>query len=74
MYETPLEDMRRKGMRFIPQSLAEALDEFEADEVVQSGLGPELAGGVPAREARRSGSATTRRSSRWETDQYLTLF
>ena len=33
----------REGLRFIPQSLSEAIDEFEADEVVQSALGPELA-------------------------------
>ena len=43
MYELPLEEMRRARIGFIPQSLAEALDEFEADEVVQSALGPELA-------------------------------
>ena len=35
MYETPLEEARREGLRFLPQTLSEALDEFERDEVVQ---------------------------------------
>ena len=38
----------REGLRFIPQSLAEAIDEFEADEVVQSALGPGARRGVHA--------------------------
>ena len=37
MYETPLEEVRSKGIRYLPQSLSEAIDEFERDEVVQSG-------------------------------------
>jgi glutamine synthetase len=73
MYETPLDDARAEGLRFIPQSLAEAIDEFEADEVVQSALGPELARefiDVKRREWVRYHSAV----GRWETDEYLTLF
>ena len=73
MYETPLADARAEGLRFIPQSLAEAIDEFEGDEVVQSALGPELAReftDVKRREWVRYHSAV----GRWETDEYLTLF
>jgi len=73
MYETPLADARAEGLRFIPQSLAEAVDEFEADEVVQSALGPELARefiDVKRREWVRYHSAV----GAWEVDEYLTLF
>jgi glutamine synthetase len=73
MYETSLEEMRQAGIRIIPQSLAEALDEFEADEVVQSALGPELAAeflSVKRREWVRYHNAV----GQWEIDEYLTLF
>jgi glutamine synthetase len=73
MYETSLEDMRREGLRFIPQSLAEALDEFERDEVVQSGLGPELAAEF-LQVKRQEWVRYHNQVGRWEVDQYLTLF
>ena len=73
MYETPLEDARREGLRFIPQSLAEALDEFEADEVVQGALGPELAAEF-IRVKRSEWVRYHNTVGRWEVDQYLTLF
>jgi glutamine synthetase len=73
MYEMPLEEMRRKGIRVIPQSLAEALDEFEKDEVVQSGLGAELSAEF-LRVKRTEWVRYHSTVSRWETDQYLTLF
>jgi glutamine synthetase len=73
MYETPLEEARREGLRFIPQSLAEALDEFEADEVVQGALGPELA--AEFIRVKRSEWVRYHNSvGQWEVDQYLTLF
>ena len=73
MYETPLEEARREGLRFIPQSLAEALDEFEADEVVQGALGPELAAEF-IRVKRAEWVRYHNTVGRWEVDQYLTLF
>jgi glutamine synthetase len=73
MYETSLEDMKREGLRYIPQSLSEALDEFEADDVVQSALGPELAAEF-LRVKRQEWVRYHSTVSRWETDQYLTLF
>jgi len=73
MYETSLEDMQKQGLRVIPQSLSEALDEFEADEVVQSALGPELAAEF-LRVKRQEWVRYHSTVSRWETDQYLTLF
>jgi glutamine synthetase len=73
MYETPLEDARREGLRFLPQTLAEALDEFEADEVVQGALGDGLAAEF-LRIKRTEWVRYHNDVSRWEVDQYLTLF
>ncbi|MEO6206528.1 MAG: type III glutamate--ammonia ligase [Candidatus Limnocylindrales bacterium] len=73
MYETSLADMKKEGLRYIPQSLQEAVDEFEADEVIQSGLGPELSAEF-IRIKRREWVRYHSTVSRWETDQYLTLF
>jgi glutamine synthetase len=73
MYETPLEEARREGLRFLPQTLSEALDEFERDEVVQGALGPELAAEF-LRVKRTEWVRYHNDVSRWEVDQYLTLF
>jgi glutamine synthetase len=73
MYEMPLEEMQAKGIRVIPQTLSEALDEFERDEVVQSAMGPDLAGEF-LRVKRQEWIRYHTSVSRWETDQYLTLF
>ena len=73
MYEIPLEQARAEGFSFLPQSLAEALDAFEEDEVIQGALGPGLAAEflrVKRREWVRYHSSV----SQWEVDQYLTLF
>ena len=73
MYEIPLEQARKENLRFIPQSLAEALDEFEKDEVVQGALGPELA--AEFLRVKRSEWVRYHNSvGQWEVDQYLTLF
>src|SRR5216684_3524287 len=40
MYEMPLEEMTRRKIRVLPQSLTEALEELEGDEVIQRALGP----------------------------------
>jgi glutamine synthetase len=72
MYDIPLEQARREGLRNIPQSLTEALDAFEGDEVMRSALGPELAEEflrVKRQEWVRFHSSV----GQWEVDQYLTL-
>jgi glutamine synthetase len=73
MYETPLEDARREGLRFLPQSLSEAIDELEADKVVQGALGPQLAAEF-VRVKRQEWVRYHSDVSPWEIDQYLTLF
>ena len=73
MYEMPLEEMKAKGIKVIPQSLQEAVDEFDADPVVQGGLGAPLAAEfsqIKRREWVRYHNAV----GAWEVDQYLTLF
>ena len=40
LYTADLEEMARRGVRSLPQSLAEALSYFERDRVVQASLGP----------------------------------
>ena len=56
-----------------PRRLSEALDEFEADEVVQSALGPELAAEF-LQVKRQEWVRYHNTVGRWEVDQYLTLF
>jgi glutamine synthetase len=72
MYEIPLEQARREGLRNIPQSLAEALDAFEKDEVVKSALGPELAAEF-LRVKRQEWVRYHNSVGQWEVDEYLTL-
>src|SRR5207247_5406422 len=40
MYAMSLEEMARRNIRVLPQSLHEALNELERDEVIQKALGP----------------------------------
>jgi len=73
MYQLTLAEVRERKLRVLPQSLKEAVDEFEKDPVVQGALSPELARElitVKRREWVRYHSAV----SKWETDEYLTLF
>jgi glutamine synthetase len=72
MYALTQDDMTRLGVRVLPQSLAEALDEFEKDEVVQSGLGPIAPEFL--RLKRMEWNDYHRTVSGWEVDRYLTMF
>ena len=40
LYDLGLDEIRRRGIRTLPQSLAEALDALRRDEVVRGALGP----------------------------------
>jgi len=73
MYEMSLDEMKAKGIKVIPQSLQESIEEFDADPVVQSALGAPLAAEfskIKRREWVRYHNAV----GAWEVDQYLTLF
>ncbi len=73
MYEIGLDEMKAKGIKVIPQSLAEAIDEFEQDPVVQSAIGAPLAAEF-IKLKRREWVRYHNTISPWEVGQYLTLF
>lgn len=73
LYDYSLEEIRRKGIKLLPQNLAEALDELERDEVVMGALGKDL-----AREfvelKRMEWVEYSRHVSDWESKRYLEFF
>src|SRR5262249_28307179 len=71
MYEMSREEMARRNIRVLPQSLSEALDELERDEVIQAGLGPIYA--EFRRLKRMEWNDYHRQVSGWEVDRYLTM-
>jgi glutamine synthetase len=73
MYELSLAEVRARKIQWIPQSLPEALDEFERDEVVMGALGPELAAEF-VKVKRREWVRYHNQVGDWEIGQYLTLF
>ena len=72
LYDLGLEEIRRRGIRQFPQTLAEAVAELRNDEVVQGALGPIYDEFVTLKEAewREYHSQV----SQWEIDRYLTMF
>ena len=72
LYELGLDEIRRRGIRQLPQTLAEAVAELRNDEVVQGALGPIYDEFVTLKEAewREYHSQV----SQWEIDRYLTMF
>ncbi len=73
MYEIPLAEVRSRKIQLIPQSLQEALDEFEKDDIVKGALGPDLAAEFLSVK-RKEWVRFHNHVSSWEIDQYLTLF
>ena len=72
LYELGLEEIRRRGIRLLPQSLAEALVEVRQDEVVKDSLGVIYNEFVDLKEA--EWNEFHRQVSQWEIDRYLTMF
>lgn len=72
MYELGSDEIRRRGIRMLPQSLSEALSELKKDPVVQSALGVIYDEFIQHKEAeyREYRSQVTQ----WEVDRYLTMF
>jgi glutamine synthetase len=72
LYERSLAEIAERGLRLLPQSLTEALAEFEKDKVVRAGLG------VIANEfldlKSKEWKTYNSQVSAWETEQYLTAF
>jgi glutamine synthetase len=71
MYEMSLEEMTRRQIRVLPQSLSEALDELERDEVIQAALVPIY---PEFRKLKRmEWNDYHRQVSAWEVERYLTM-
>jgi glutamine synthetase len=71
MYEMTLEQMAERGIRVLPQSLKEALDELEQDEVIQAALGPIYPEFLHLK--RLEWNDYHRQVSAWEVERYLTM-
>jgi glutamine synthetase len=71
MYEMTLTDMERKNIHILPQSLDEAIDELERDEVVQAGLGTIYPDFLKLK--RMEWNDYHRQVTAWEVERYLTM-
>jgi glutamine synthetase len=71
MYEMSLDEMTRRKVRVLPQSLDEALGELEDDPVIQAALGPIYPEFL--RLKRAEWNDYHRQVSAWEVERYLTL-
>jgi glutamine synthetase len=73
LYELTLDEIARRGIGLLPQSLKEAIDALEADEVVKAGLGKDLAAEF-IRIKRMEWVEYSRHVSDWESQRYLEMF
>jgi glutamine synthetase len=73
LYELSEAQIRDRGVKLLPQSLKEAVDALEADEVVKKGLGLELAQEF-IQLKRMEWVEYSRHVSEWETRRYLEMF
>ncbi len=73
LYELTEAQIRERGIKLLPQSLKEAIDALEADEVVKQGLGPDLAQEF-IQLKRMEWVEYSRHVSDWETRRYLEMF
>jgi glutamine synthetase len=72
MYDLGLDEIRRRGIRLLPQSLAESLVELKHDEVVRESLGVIYDEFVDQKES--EWREYHRQVTPWEIERYLTLF
>jgi glutamine synthetase len=70
MYEMSLDEMTKRRIRVLPQSLSEALDELERDETIQGALGPIYPEFLKLK--RMEWNDYHRQVSAWEVERYLT--
>jgi glutamine synthetase len=71
MYAMSQEEMARRNIRVLPQSLNEALDELEKDQVIQAALGPIYPEFLKVK--RLEWNDYHRQVSPWEVERYLTM-
>jgi glutamine synthetase len=72
LYNLSPEEVGRRGLSTLPQSLREALSQLEADPLVMNALGPMQTEFLKLK--RQEWNEYHRQVSHWETEQYLTLF
>jgi glutamine synthetase len=72
LYELSLEEIAKRGIRLLPQSLKEAIAELKSDEVVRSGLGAIADEFIDLKS--REWETYDRQVTPWEINQYLTFF
>ena len=73
LYELSLKEIQRRKIGVLPQTLSLAIDALEADEVVQAGLGVDLAKEFIELK-RREWVEYSRHVSDWETSRYVEMF
>jgi glutamine synthetase len=72
LYDLGLEELRRRGVRMLPQSLAESLAELKQDAVLKDSLGVIYDEFIDQKEA--EWREFHRQVTPWEIERYLTLF
>ncbi len=72
LYELGLEGIRNRGIRLLPQTLAQSLAELKRDELVKESLGSIYDEFMLSKEA--EWREYHRQVTRWEIERYLTLF
>jgi glutamine synthetase len=73
LYEATPEQLKQLGIEVLPQSLLEAVTALEQDEVIQEGLGAELAAEF-IKLKRMEWIEYSRHVSDWETSRYVEGF
>jgi glutamine synthetase len=73
LYELSAQELEERRIGLLPQSLKEALDALEQDEVIRRGLGEELAREF-IRLKRMEWTEYSRHVSEWESKRYLEFF
>jgi glutamine synthetase len=71
-YDVGLEELAKRGVRTLPQSLKESIEELKKDELVQSALGPIAKEFIGLKEV--EWRQYHRQVTQWEIDRYLTMF
>lgn len=72
LYELSLSQIRERGIKLLPQSLSESLQELRNDSVVKAGLGPIADEFIELKT--REWETYDRQVTPWEINQYLTFF
>jgi glutamine synthetase len=73
LYTVPESDLKRDGIEWLPTTLKDALDHFEADDVLTSALGNDFSE-MYVKVKRAEWEAYHRTISPWELENYVTVY